>query len=185
MFLQGKRVYLRPIDASDLGRCERWINDPEIRPFIRMQFPTDAMAQKKWHEGRDRGHPRRDILLAIVLRKNDRHIGNMGLHGIDWINRSAITGALIGEKDCWSRGYGREAKELLLTYAFDTLGLHRISSDVRANNPRSFAYLKKSGYVEEGRERESVFYNGKWVDLIKLGILVEEWRALHHQETRR
>lgn len=176
VFLLGKRLYLRPIEESDLGRCQRWMNDPQIGEFMLNPYPVDMAGQRGWHERRDRGRPRTDMIFAIVLIDGDRHIGNIGLHNIDWINRSATTGALIGEKECWSQGYGGEAKELVLEYAFMRLGLHRIGSGVFATNPRSFAYLKKSGYVEEGRERERIFRDGRWVDLINLGILASDWR---------
>ncbi len=177
LFLKGKRLYLRPIEEGDLNRCRRWINDPDIRRFVHGQFPLDSIAEKQWFEGASRGKPMRDIHFAIVLIRGDRHIGNIGLHGIDWVNRNATTGALIGEADCRDKGYGSAAKELLLAYAFDTLGLHRINSFALATNGRSLAYLKKSGYVIEGRHREAYFRDGRWIDHISLGILADDWRA--------
>ena len=183
-FLKGKRLYLRPLEAEDLDRCRLWINDPDLRRYILRQFPMDALNELRWHETRDRTSAPQDISLAIVLKKGDRHIGNMGLHRIDWINRNATTGAIIGEADCREKGYGAEAKELLLAYAFDTLGLHRISSNVLSTNPRSLAYLKKSGYREEGVLREHIFRDGRWIDDIQLGLLADEWHARRKSITR-
>lgn len=177
IFLSGKRLYLRPLEETDLDRCCRWINDPEIRPFLLNQWPLDAISEKQWHEGRDRSLPPSCLTVAIVLHDGDRHIGNMGLHKIDWRSRHGETGTLIGEKECWGQGYGSEAKELLLAYAFDTLGLHRVTSVVLATNARSLGCQRKCGYVEEGRLRQHVFTNGQWVDEVILGILAEEWRA--------
>lgn len=182
IFLQGKRVNLRPLEESDLQRCMRWINDPKIRKFVANQMPMDLVSERKWFDTLDRSMPRTDIILAIVLRRSDRHVGIMGLHRIDWINRHGTTGAIIGEEDCWNKGYGAEAKSLLLEYAFQTLNLHRINSSALAINKRSLAYLKKSGYRVEGCRRRMFFRNGRWVDEIALGILASEWRAMQKRK---
>ena len=174
-FLGGKRLYLRPIEESDLGRCQRWINDPGVRRFLMHQRPMDLEAERAWWKNSDRSLLPRGVTLAIVLRDGDRHIGNTGLHAVDWINRSAETGTLIGEADCREKGYGSEAKELLLEYAFQTLNLHRIGSHTMAFNQRSAAYLRKTGYVEEGCWRKAIFRDGEYHDAIFFGLLREEW----------
>lgn len=178
VFLRGERLYLRPVEASDMERGQRWINDPGTRCFLSRNWPVDAESQHAWHASRDRAKLRTDITFALVLTKDDTHIGNIGLHAIDWVNRSATTGLLIGEEEHRGKGYGYEAKELLLDYAFNTLNLHRINSTVLSHNPRSVACLKKSGYKEEGRRRQAYFRNGEWIDEIVLGLLASEWRAL-------
>jgi RimJ/RimL family protein N-acetyltransferase len=153
LFLEGKRLYLRPVEEGDLASFRRWMNDPDIRQFLLRQAPLDDVAERKWFEAMNRSTPPIDIVLGIVLKKGDRLIGDTGIHRIDWINRNGTTGAVIGEKDCWGKGYGSEAKELILSYAFDTLNLHRINSAVLSTNPRSLAYLQKCGYRIEGRRR--------------------------------
>jgi len=177
IFLSGKRLHLRALETEDLDRCRRWVNDPDIRQFILNQMPFDEIGERQWHESRDRGQFRTDITLAMVLKKGSRHIGLTGIHHIDWINRTASTGAIIGEAAYREKGYGSEAKAIVLQYAFDTLDLHRICSTVLATNLRSLAYLKKSGYRQEGVLREHIYRNGERVDEIQLGILAEEWRA--------
>ena len=175
-FLRGDRLYLRPLEESDLPRCQRWINDPEVRRFLLPQRPMDLAAEIAWWKNQDRDMLPRALVLAIVLRDGHRHIGNTGLHAIDWINRMAETGTLIGEGDCREKGYGSEAKELLIDYAFQTLNLHRLNSHTMAFNERSAAYLRKTGYVEEGRLRSAYFRDGKYHDAIIFGLLRDEWR---------
>jgi RimJ/RimL family protein N-acetyltransferase len=177
IFLEGKRLYLRPHELKDVERCRKWINNPNIRPFLLLQFPISEAGERAWLESLNSVSNPSDIVFAIVLKRGDRLIGNTGIHRIDWLNRHAMTGAMIGEIDCQGKGYGSEAKELILRYCFNTLGLHRISSSVLANNPRSLAYLKKAGYREEGIQREHFFRNGQWVDEVLLSILEDEWRA--------
>ncbi len=177
-FLVGTRLYLRSIEEADLPACQRWINDPEIRPFLLTFRPIDAKAEREWWEGHDRSPQPASLHFAIVLDEGDRLIGTTGFVRIDWRNRCASTGSLIGEKDCWGQGYGTEAKNLLLEYAFDTLGLHRVESETFAFNERSARHLLRTGFREEGRSREAFFCRGRFHDSIRYGLLDHEWRAL-------
>lgn len=99
----------------------------------------------------------------------------MGLHQINWKDRIATTGALIGEKEYWSKGYGTDAKMILLDHAFNTLNLHKICSAVIAYNKRSLDYSLHCGYKIEGTRREHFFRKGKYWDFIELGLLKKEW----------
>jgi len=178
VFLRGKRLYLRGLEPSDAERCQRWINEPETRRYLMAAFPTSLAAERKWIENVGLSEkPFKDIVCGIVLNRGDRLIGMIGLHKINWVNRNAVSGMMIGEPECRGKGYGPEAKDLLLGHAFQTLGLHRVSSIAFANNARSLGSLRKSGYREEGRSREAVWRDGAWVDEIQFAILDHEWRA--------
>ena len=176
VFLRSARLYLRPLEEADLDRCQRWINDPDVWSTLHMCRPMDAKAEKMWWDNQDRSSPPKSLNLAIVLKESHRHIGNAGIIGIDWINRSAETGTLIGEKDCWGNGYATEAKQAVLKYAFDTLNMHRMGSQVLATNEASVRHLTGHGYVKEGIRRQAMFRNGQWVDLHVYGLLASEWR---------
>lgn len=176
-FLSGERVYLRPLEEADLPLCQLWINDPEIRRYLLVAFPFDAKAERAWWEGQDRSRIPGSLSLAIVLQQADKLIGTTGFHRIDWLNRRAESGSLIGDKSCWGQGYGTEAKALLVEYAFDTLGLHRIDSQTFCYNERSARHLRRAGFVEEGRLRQAIFREGKFHDVLLFGLLAADWRA--------
>lgn len=176
VFLRGERLYLRPMDKSiDLDNCHRWVNDPNVRRFLKVRLPVTRDAEVSWFD--DRAQRQDDIQLAIILNEGDRHIGMMGLHRVDWVHRHATTGSLIGESAEWGKGYGSEAKTVLLRYAFLELNLHRISTSVLATNTRSLRCQLKCGYVKEGCRYSRFFVEGKWVDEILLGIVREDWIA--------
>ncbi len=179
IFLKSERLYLRPIEEGDLPTAQRHVVDPEIRDFINQSFPVNARQEREWWESIGSNRTPSVITLAIVLKENDRYIGSIDLHNIDWLHRCAETGTLIGEKECRGQGYGSEAKHLLLEYAFRTLGLHRIESHVYANNERSLKCQLKCGYVEEARLRKRRWKNGEWVDEVILAILAEDGFATH------
>jgi len=174
-FLTGDRIVLRPLDAEDLDRCLRWINDPEIRAKIGRRHPMSRTQEEAWLAGQ---YQREDqINLAIVAVDGDRHIGNCGFNTIDFVNRCAEFGILIGERDAWGQGYGPEAARLILEYGFQELGLHRIELGVYSFNERAIRAYEKVGFVREGAEREAYFRHGEFHDHIRMSVLESEWRT--------
>ncbi len=148
-----------------------------MRQFIGSgAFPTSLEAEEAWFDEKPEKFPQR-VRLAIVLKKNDRLIGSTSLDNINWVDRSASTGTLIGEKRDRGKGYGSEAKSLLLRYAFQTLGLNRIESKILCYNRASLRYAEKCGYRQEGVLRQASYKNGQFHDLVVLSILREEWLA--------
>lgn len=114
-----------------------------------------------------------------------RFIGTMGLYRINWKDRVATTGALIGEKDCQGEGYGTDAKMTLLDSTFNTLNRRKICASVYSFNERSLRYLKRTGYAVEGVRKEQVYKDGRYWDEILLGLFKKEWLPLweRYQET--
>jgi RimJ/RimL family protein N-acetyltransferase len=176
-FLRGPHLYLRPIEDTDLPNIQRWNNDPETRQFMTGAEPFNATSARRWFDTVVCNPAKSDLVMAIVLNEHDRHIGYLGLHHIDWRDRNASTTTVIGEKDARGKGYAPEAKDLMVEYAFDTLGLHRLTCRVLSENTASIKSVIKSGFVEEGRDRESLFREGRWMDDVRFGLLAHEWRA--------
>lgn len=177
VFRQGKKVYLRPILKEDLELLVRWINDPEVTQFLKVVMPMSPEEEWEWFEGLRKRKPR-DVVFGIALTKTNELIGNTGLHRIDSVNRTATTGTLIGRKDLWGQGYGTEAKMLLLDYAFNTLNLRKICSQVHSSNPRSQRCQEKCGYKVEGRFKDHIFRNGEYVDLVQLAVFRDDFLPL-------
>ncbi|MFH1472954.1 MAG: GNAT family protein [bacterium] len=183
VFLRSDRVILRPLGKSDLPRLMKWINDPEVRYFLEAFMPMHEGEEEEWLERLSKRKPN-DLVLAIETTATAEqategvHIGNMGLHRINWRDRTATTGAMIGESEYWGKGLGTEAKMLLLDYAFNTLNLRKITSQVIAFNERSVAYSKKCGYREEGVLRQHMFRAGQYWDLIQLAVFREDFQPI-------
>lgn len=175
VFLKGKRVVLRPLMKEDVPLLLRWINDPDITQYLNAYLPMMEADENEWFENL---HKRKDHNLVCMMVVDEKPIGTMGIHGIDWKNRTAGTGALIGEKDYWGKGYGTEAKMLLLNYAFNTLNLRKICSTVLAFNKRSHAYLLKCGYAEEGRRIKQHYLKGRYWDEILMAVFKKDFMPL-------
>ena len=172
IFLKGKRTTLRPLLEKDIPLLMRWINDPEVRQYLLRIFPAMEADETDWLE---RLHKNSDKDVALMIEVKGIPIGTMGLHGINWKNRVATTGALIGEKQYWNKGYGTDAKMVLLDYAFNTLNLRKIMSHVKSFNKRSLAYSLHCGYKIEGCLKKQDFSHGKYHDEIILSLFKHQW----------
>ena len=125
-FIQDNDIYLREIRLSDLdGDWYNWLNNPSVTVFQNKGiFPNTREKQLDYFNKISKS--KNDVLLAIVENSSKKHIGNVGLHNIDWVHRSAELGILIGDKSSWGKKYGKKAWNLITEYGFNTLNLHRI-----------------------------------------------------------
>ena len=142
-----------------------------------MYRPLTQMEEEDWLENLKN---RKDtIYFSLVISNEDNSeilIGNCGIHNIDWKNRVGEVGIVIGEKQYQNMGYGTEAMELLLEYAFNTVNLNRIELNVYDYNNRAIKLYKKLGFTEEGRRRQFMWNKGSYHDAVLMGMLTEEWR---------
>lgn len=175
IFRQSRRVILRPVLEEDIPSITRWMNNPEVTKFLTASYPLTEVEEREWLQNLSKRKPEH-VVVAIVA--DGKAIGTMGLHNISSRSRSATTGAVIGEEMYRGKGYGSEAKMLLLDYAFHVLNLRKICSRVIAFNERSVAYSLKCGYHEEARLREHIFYNGCYWDEVCLAVFYDEWLPL-------
>jgi RimJ/RimL family protein N-acetyltransferase len=173
VFLEGRRIYLRPIEMRDLEKFYRWFNDPNVRNLLLLPFPITRMSEKEFIGRATR--LKDGVVLSIIVRKGDRLIGNVSLFKIDPVGRKAELGVAIADLSMVRKGYGTETMGLVLDYAFGTLNLHRVWLNVHDFNSRARKAYRSLGFVEEGRLRESSYCDGEYHDDILMGILRDEW----------
>lgn len=177
-FLVGPRLYLRAFEESDITEeYLGWLNDPEVTRYLGVgKFPETPATVRKYLE-RFAGATT-DFIYAIVERGSGDHIGTVTLNGIQWLNRTVETGLVIGRKDLWGKGYAFEAWSLVIEYALVRLGLRRVTAGSVVDNKGSIAVLRRLGFQEEGRLRQAVFVNGQYLDVVRFGLLRDEFHKL-------
>ncbi|MBA3390044.1 MAG: GNAT family N-acetyltransferase [Rubrobacter sp.] len=106
-----------------------------------------------------------------------RPIGNTVLAEIDFRNRSAAFGILIGDPDARGKGYGTETTRLILDYAFTAVGLHNVMLTVFEFNKAGIRAYEKAGYRELGRRRECRMMGGKLWDEIYMQCLSTDFES--------
>lgn len=173
-FLEGKRLYLREVRLADVNEnYYRWMNDREVTRYLESRFYPNSMEKLAEYVASKLGD-RNNVFLAIVLKEGDRHIGNIKLGPIDWIHRVGDVGLIIGEKDCWGKGYASEAISLMGEYAFGRLNLRKVTAGCYASNQGSVKAFQKAGFVIEGLRLQHYYCDGKYDDAVLLGILRSE-----------
>lgn len=174
-FLVGERIYLRLLDESDVNETYvGWLNNKEVTRYLETgKFPSTLQSIQKFLDRFSESST--DVILAIVDSSTDKHIGNVTVNRINWIHRTADTGIMIGNGEYHGKGYGFEAWSLILEYAFERLGLRRITAGVIEGHTASIALLKKMGFKEEGISRKHALVEGQYRDAVKFGLLIEDF----------
>ena len=173
---QGKLVRLAPIDPESYASAgSRWARQSDYWRLMAAEPPMlfSARAVKKWLEKLLEGSSSHTFNIRTL--DGDRLIGDIGLDGIHWIHGDSFVGISIGEKDCWGKGYGTDAMQVMLRYAFTELNLHRVSLTVFDYNPRAIRSYEKAGFVHEGRIRQFLNKEGRRYDMLFMGVLREDW----------
>ncbi len=178
MLLRGKLVRLCPLEREHLPSFVRWFNDPEVSQYLLWYLPMNMAREEKWFEKLQTND--KEIAFSIFSideEGNDvKLIGNCATR-VEFKDRCANVGIMIGEEDYWGKGYGTEAMGLLIEYCFDVLNMHRVELETFATNERAMHSYLKCGFKEEGKRREAHFTNGQYVDVVQFGLLDREWRA--------
>lgn len=155
-----------------LPNCIAWMNDPEVTQCLLMgDFPMTQMAERDWFERMSKDNST-DIVFAIETLEGE-HIGQSGIHGINYRHGYATTGTILGRSDLWGQGFGTDAAMVRARYCFDVLGLRVLYSSILEDNPRSLAMQKKVGYEVYGTCPKKYWKRGKFRNEI-LTVLTKE-----------
>jgi RimJ/RimL family protein N-acetyltransferase len=174
MNIQGKHVTLRAIEESDLSLLKKWANDPEIQYWLGgWHFPTNDEDQKRWHANLKTNSV--DQRFAIEVDGLGL-IGTANLVNIDWKNRNAFHGMLLGDKDIRGKGYGVDTVMAIMKFAFEEMGLERLDGTIIAYNVASLKlYVGKCGWKEEGIMRNWYYRKNQYWDKIIVGITKQDY----------
>lgn len=175
--MEGKLVRLRAYDKSDLDALMKWVNDEEVTRFLGhlLTYPASRQQEEKFLESAAGGSP--DHRTFAIETLAGEYLGGISLHNINWIDRQAQIGIVIGDKSCWARGYGTDAMQVLLRLAFDKMNLHRVWLRVFTFNQRAIACYLKCGFKQEGLLRVDRFSGGRYHDTIVMAMLRSEYVA--------
>ena len=175
-----KDVRFGPIDHENDPEIEsKWTHDSD---FMRM-FETDparpmsaAMVKKQYEKiEKEVDESKSKYYFTIRSRSDDRLIGKVAVHRIEWSNGNCEIRLGIGSTDDRRKGYGSQALRMLLRFVFAELNLFRIGAHVPEYNEAAIALLKKFGFVEEVRRRQAIDRDGRRWDMLVFGLLRADW----------
>ncbi|MBX3396977.1 MAG: GNAT family N-acetyltransferase [Phycisphaerae bacterium] len=180
LFLEGRRIYLRPLEMSDERLLRQWFAPENTRENLERYWPITQAFEQRFIE--TNGTDETSFAFAIVLKIGDRPIGVTGFRGIRWKDRTAEFGITVGDSKSRNQGLGSEATVLLLHYLFRTLNMNRIQLGVWDFNTAAIRSYEKIGFTLEGRQRQHGFVRGRYVDHLIYGMLAAEFEAKYPVE---
>jgi RimJ/RimL family protein N-acetyltransferase len=173
-FIEGKTLILRPLSMADASDAYlAWLNDAEVLRYRGPKaFPSRRADMERFLERIQAGG---DLHLAVCLRATGVHVGNLSLNSINWPHGHCELSIMIGARDQWGKGIGREAIDLATRHAFRSMGLRRLWAE--SPNPGFNAVVKRLGWKQEGVKRQAFLLDGNHVDIECWGLLKSEWTA--------
>ena len=141
--------------------------DRKKKPRFKQEFFAD------WHPGYfDSSKP--EIGQCYWIVADGKRIGQINFNAIDQRNKNVEIDIIIGAESDLGKGYGTDAIKTLVKHLFRTVDLHKVFIEARANNPRAVAAYEKAGFVREGLLRDQDYFEGKFGDCVRFGILRDE-----------
>lgn len=176
--LVGTTTTLRPLRATDRAISVRWRNDPDIRDnVLGYRFPITEAMEADWVHAVLKDQSRSRVVLAIEHKSDHAFIGFIYLNNLDWFSRNAEFGILIGDRTRQSHGLGRDALNLMIGYAFDTLNLNKVYLRVVSFNKHALRLYQTFGFAREGVQRQQAFIRGRYHDVVLMGLLRQKFKA--------
>ena len=147
--IEGNKLNLRRMTVNDTESIITWRNKPFVVEHFIYKKPVTADDHKKWiREKIETGLVEQ---FVITVKESGQEIGSVYLQKIDYEKHSAEYGVFIGEENALGKGYGSEAMQLILKYAEDCLGIHRVDLRVVEGNTYAMRVYEKNGFkaIEE------------------------------------
>ena len=180
--LRGEKVQLTALQPDDAPHIAEWYQDAS---FLRAydSSPAYPKTEKQLAAMIEEEQKRKDgFIFAVRLLDSRRIIGILQLDGIAWTHGTSFISIGIGEEADRGQGYGREAIQLGLRFAFDELNLHRVCLTVFSYNEAARTLYERLGFQREGVYREHLMRDGQRHDMLLYGLLRREWQELQQNK---
>lgn len=172
VFRRGDRVTLRTVERADAEFLQRGRNDPEVAVSLGMNTPTNQQEAEAAIEDHEGDHLNVNFLVCLEDGDEPTPIGAVYLMDLHH-TRPEISYWLLPEYH--GEGYGTEATDVLVDYAFSAHEIRGLQAQSFAPNEGSTGVLQNLGFTHEGTLRDARFRDGEYVDVVWYGLLREEW----------
>lgn len=173
---KGETIYLRLMEPEDYETTYKWRNDYNMQKMTcgPLRFISKEM-EKNWAQRRSLDN-KNDIYLAVCSLESDKMIGYTSINDINYVNRScSIGGIVIGDKDYRDGNEITDVYILLLSYVFDQLNMHRTYGYYLEEHKMTNANCETYFYKVEGCKRDAIYKDGKYHNMVCVGLLREEY----------
>ena len=177
---EAEHICLAPMQPDKDAVIEaRWTQDASYLRMLDREpaRPSSPEQVKKLYDAIEKRVEEDGNLFyfTIRLRQDDCLIGFARVYWIQWTNGRAFLQLGIGDAEQRGKGYGREALDLLVRFAFGELNLLHLSAGIPEYNPAALRLFQRAGFVEEACQRQALYRDGRRWDLLIYGLLKEDW----------
>jgi len=188
MPLMGNRVLLRALEERDLDEIWEAYKDLDLELTTSGDSPpvSDRQVKQFWEQRVNDPAPEMRYFVIEPLADNPgagRFAGMCNLYDVDMRNRHAELAIWIGPRNLRGLGYGSEAIQILLPYAFEVVRLEKVHLGVYDFNEAGIRSYERIGFRYEGRLRHMIYYEGRYWDEWPMRILRTEWELMHQPPT--
>lgn len=176
MKLKNKNIYLRPLEPEDLDFLYQVENNPDIWELSSNQTPYSKFALKQYIERTlsEDIYGLKELRLVICKTQDNATIGLIDLFDFNPKNKRAGIGILISDEKNRNSGYGSQALETLIDYAFDVLQLHQLYCNILSTNQRSINLFLKHNFKQIGVKKDWIFDGKNYKDEILFQLISSE-----------
>lgn len=175
IFLRSNRLYFEPLEDKHLTQeYINWLNDTKVTEFNSHGiYPNTKEQTLQYIQAIQKDSS--TIVLAIIEQLTNRHIGNIAIQSINFINSLCEVSIMIGDRNSWSKGYGYEAFEKVFEHCFKKLNLNKVCIGTTSDNLGMQKVAKKLNMTHEGTRRSEILRDSKFHDIILYGLLKSEY----------
>lgn len=168
--IDSERLVLRSLTESSITSSYlSWMNDVAVLKYLEVRYSPPTSIDELVGYVNKINSDDKNIFLGVFLKKNNAHIGNIKLGPINYHHKRADIGFVIGDKKYWGQGFASESIQTLASYAFETLGLEKLTAGCYDGNIGSAKSLLSAGFVHEATLRSHVVFNDIRVDVLLFG----------------
>lgn len=175
---EGEQVRLRSYVKEDIPTLTKYLNHPEVSLMLlpTIAFPRILEEEYRWFEEL-RTTNNDKYSFAIEYKKDKSFIGGCSIRDIDLKNRTGLLSIFLGKRHFY-KGYGTDAMRLLVSFCFGEINLNKAKLYVFDFNKPAIKVYQRLGFTIEGTLRQEIFRNGRYHDVLIMGILRAEWGSL-------
>lgn len=154
------------LNSLELEMVRRWRNSETIRKWMYNEHIISEEEHKKFINSLKNSKDK----VYWLVKKEDLPIGTLSFVNINWYHRRAYFG-MYANPEKYSKGIGRNLLFLAIHVGFKLLNFHTLKLEVIEDNNTAISLYRKFSFKEEGRLKDFVYKNGKWKDVIIMGMV--------------
>jgi len=179
--IKSNNIFIDELNLNNYSsEYYKWLNDEEVNKYLESRFKEHTNEDIKKYITQML-QSKNDYLFGIFLNSNNEHIGNIKVGGINHLHNFAEVGLMIGNKDCWGMGLGKEAIHCISEFSFSVLELNKLTAGMYEDNVGSYKSFLKVGFQHVGTLKNQYFFNGNYTD----GLLVELFSGEYNKIKRK